>query len=93
MADPWTDWHVAPENDDLWQPSDGADVWWSEAIGAGTGTRFWQVRAQVTPSPSGAPPELRRIDVNTVDTSALRPRARQWPPRRSPRPRRCPSRG
>jgi hypothetical protein len=69
----WTDWHAAPENDDLWEPSDGPDVWWSEAIGAGTGTRFWQVRAHFTPSPSGALPELRRIDVNTVDTSAFAP--------------------
>ncbi|HEX9372189.1 MAG TPA: N-acetylmuramoyl-L-alanine amidase, partial [Roseiflexaceae bacterium] len=54
---------------DLWQASDGPDVAWSATIAAGALARFWQVRADSTAAPDGALPELRRIDVNTIDAS------------------------
>lgn len=63
----WTEWGQAVENHDLWMPSDGEDVHWSQEIYAGEGMRFWQVRANLTPAADGRMPELRRIEVNTVD--------------------------
>jgi len=69
----WSEWRDAGDNDDLWQDSDGPDVEWSATIAVGAEARFWQVRAIFTPSPSGALPELRRVDVNTVDTRSFAP--------------------
>jgi hypothetical protein len=69
----WTGWHDITDNDDLWMDADGPDVEWSQTIDVGAVVRFWQVRALFTPSPSGALPDLRRIDVNTVDTYAFAP--------------------
>ncbi len=63
----WTDWGEVHPNDDLWMPEDGADVVWSETIYAGEDARFWQVRAIFEPDADGNIPELRQIDVNTVD--------------------------
>lgn len=63
----WTDWGEVHENADLWMPSDGEQVHWSDAIYAGEGMRFWQLRATFSPAPDGRLPELRRIEVNTVD--------------------------
>ena len=63
----WTDWGTVAENPDLWVPADGAEVFWSQAIYAGEGMRFWQVRAQFAAAPAGQLPELRRVEVNTVD--------------------------
>jgi hypothetical protein len=74
----WSDWHDVDYNDDLWQESDGPDVEWSETIDVGAEARFWQVRGQFTPAPSGELPVLRRVDVNTVDTQAFAP-AQQAP--------------
>jgi hypothetical protein len=70
----WSDWRVVPESDDLWMPSDGPDVWWSEIMSVGAAMRFWQVQVRTTPAHDGSLPELRRIDVNTVDTSSFAPR-------------------
>ncbi len=66
----WSDWGTPNQNDDLWVESDGPDVWWSETVEVGARARFWQVRGVFTPAPSGALPELRAIDVNTLDASA-----------------------
>jgi len=63
----WTRWGEVEENPDLHVPADGADVFWSQEIYAGEGARFWQVRAHMDPGPDGALPELRRVEVNTVD--------------------------
>ncbi|GAB4441876.1 MAG: N-acetylmuramoyl-L-alanine amidase [Chloroflexi bacterium OHK40] len=63
----WTDWGLVPENPDLWVPEDGDQVYWSQEIYAGEGARFWQVRASLVAAPDGRLPELRRIEVNTVD--------------------------
>jgi hypothetical protein len=62
----WTDWVAAGDNHDMWMPSDGDDVHWSQVLYAGEGMRFWQVRAE-SPADSASVPELRRIDVNTTD--------------------------
>ena len=64
----WTDWQTAGDNDDLWMPSDGPDVRWSDTIAVGALAQFWQVRGTLIAAPAGARPELVRIDVNTVDT-------------------------
>jgi hypothetical protein len=69
----WTDWHDVEHNDDLWQVSDGSDVEWSQTIDVGAAARFWQVRGEFAPAPSGELPALRRVDVNTVDTQAFAP--------------------
>src|SRR5262245_21554812 len=69
----WSDWHNVEYNDDLWQESDGPDVEWSETIDVGAAARFWQVRGEFTPTPTGELPALRRVDVNTVDTQAFAP--------------------
>jgi hypothetical protein len=74
----WSDWSAAGENHDLWLESDGPDVEWSATIAVGALARFWQVRVEYTPAPDGALPELRRIDVNTVDASG--PAAPAAPP-------------
>ena len=66
----WGDWVDVIENDDLWQPSDGPDVEWSQTIAAGMPARFWQVRSESVAAPDGGLPELRLIDVSTVDGSA-----------------------
>jgi hypothetical protein len=65
----WSAWDGAGENDDLWQPDNGPDVEWSSTIAVGAVARYWQVRAEFAPAPDGSLPELRRIDVNTVDAS------------------------
>jgi hypothetical protein len=69
----WSDWLLVPMSDDLWMEIDGPNVWWSEVIGAGTGARYWQVRAEMYPSPSGEFPALESIDVNSVDTTSFAP--------------------
>lgn len=63
----WTEWGPVLENPDMWVPQDGDQVYWSQDIYAGEGARFWQVRAALVPAPDGQMPELRRIEVNTVD--------------------------
>ena len=63
----WSPWGAAGEDEDLWQPEDGEQVHWSQIIAAGFEARFWQVRARFAPAPDGALPDLRRIEVNTVD--------------------------
>lgn len=65
----WSDWSAVLQNDDLWSESDGPEVAWSQTIDAGALSRFWQVRAEFAGAPDGAEPELRRIDVSTVDAS------------------------
>lgn len=64
----WTDWGQAPDDPDLWVPSDGPNVAWSDTIAVGAVAQFWQVRAFYTSAPDGAAPALSKIDVNTVDT-------------------------
>ena len=63
----WSDWGVVAENPDLHMPADGEHVFWSEVLYAGDGLRFWQVRAQFTPTLDGQVPALRQVEVNTVD--------------------------
>jgi hypothetical protein len=63
----WTGWGAVGEDHDLWQPSDGADTHWSQAIYAGAGARFWQLRASFSPAADGRLPSLREIQVSTVD--------------------------
>jgi hypothetical protein len=63
----WTDWGHAHENPDLWVPTDGDEIFWSQEIYAGEGAQFYQVRAQLAPAPDGALPSLRKIEVHTVD--------------------------
>jgi hypothetical protein len=71
----WTNWQELGENDDLWQPSDGPDVQWSQTIDVGGTARFWQVRGFYTPAPDGARPELVSVQVNTVDAGTPPPPA------------------
>jgi hypothetical protein len=80
----WTGWQEVMGNDDLWQPGDGPGVEWSQTIDVGAAARFWQVRSVVTPAPGGELPELRRVDVNTVDTRAFAPAQTPAAPRLSP---------
>lgn len=78
----WTPWGLAPENPDLWVPADGDQVYWSQEVYAGEGARFWQLRARMLPAPDGRLPELRRVEVNTVD-ARFGPKA----PQPEPQPR------
>ena len=63
----WTGWGDAPENPDLWEPADGRDTYWSQALYAGAGARFYQVRAIAIENPTGQEPVLRSVKVDTVD--------------------------
>jgi hypothetical protein len=63
----WGEWTEVIENDDLWSEDDGPDTEWSQTIDAGAPARFWQVLGHFTPAPGGALPELRMVEVNTVD--------------------------
>jgi N-acetylmuramoyl-L-alanine amidase len=63
----WTRWEEVVPNDDLYVPADGPDVLWSQVIDVGAIASYHQVRAVFTPGPDGAEPELRRVEVNTVD--------------------------
>ncbi|HWQ13426.1 MAG TPA: N-acetylmuramoyl-L-alanine amidase [Roseiflexaceae bacterium] len=65
----WTRWEEIVANDDLYAPTDGPDVLWSQIVDVGALARFWQVRALSAAAPNGALPELRRVEVNTVDAS------------------------
>ena len=69
----WSAWHEVVADDDLWRESDGPDVEWSQVIDVGAKVRFWQVRATFSAAPDGATPDLRQIDVNTVDATSFGP--------------------
>ncbi len=64
----WSPWREVRQSDDLWVPSDGPEVWWSDILTIGEVARYWQVRADYTNSPSGGMPLLKQVEVNTVDT-------------------------
>ena len=65
----WGEWIELIDNDDLWVEADGPDVQWSQTLDAGGLARFWQLRGDLIPAPDGTFPELRRIEVNTIDTT------------------------
>jgi hypothetical protein len=69
----WGEWIELIENDDMWNEADGPDVQWSQTLDAGGLARFWQLRGDLIASPDGALPELRRVEVNTVDASGPAP--------------------
>lgn len=69
----WSPWLEVGENHDLWEEADGPDVLWSNTLDAGTIARFWQVRAFYVPASDGAMPELRSVQVNTVDAAVSMP--------------------
>lgn len=69
----WSDWGEVHANYDLWRETDGPDVAWSETVDVGAEARYWQVRGVFTAAPGGAMPELRNIDVNTVNTNVFGP--------------------
>lgn len=75
----WSDWRELSDNDDLWLPEDGPGVAWSQILDVGATARYWQVRGTWTLAPDGTTPEIRRIEVNTVNAlgfgSALLPAA------------------
>jgi hypothetical protein len=71
----WGEWIELTDNDDLWVEADGPDVEWSQTLDAGGLARFWQLRGDLTPAPNGVLPELRRIEVNTVDATGPAPQA------------------
>ncbi|MEO7909220.1 MAG: N-acetylmuramoyl-L-alanine amidase [Roseiflexaceae bacterium] len=71
----WGEWIELIDNDDMWVEADGSDVEWSQTLDAGGIARFWQLRGDFTPSPDGTLPELRRIEVNTVDATGPTPQA------------------
>jgi hypothetical protein len=63
----WSEWGPVSVNPELWMPEDGPEVFWGEDMYAGEGAQLWQVRATYFAAPDGALPQLRRVDVNTVD--------------------------
>jgi hypothetical protein len=69
----WGEWIELIENDDLWTEADGPEVEWSQTLDAGGFARFWQLRGDLISAPGGALPELRRIEVNTVDATGPAP--------------------
>ncbi len=71
----WGEWIELTENDDLWVEADGPDVQWSQTLDAGGLARFWQLRGDLIAAPDGTLPELRRIEVNTVDATGPAPQA------------------
>lgn len=66
-AQGWGDWFEVPESNDLALPADRDDSHWSAILYVGEGMRFWQVRANTQGAPDGQQPEIRRIEVHTVD--------------------------
>jgi len=72
----WGEWIELLENDDMWVGTDGPDVAWSQTLDAGRMARFWQLRGDFTPTPAGTLPDLRRIEVNTVDVTGPIPQAK-----------------
>src|SRR5262249_41167715 len=71
----WGEWIELTDNDDLWTEADGPDVQWSQTLDAGGLARFWQLRGDLVSAPDGTMPNLRRIDVNTVDATGPAPQA------------------
>jgi hypothetical protein len=69
----WGEWIELTENDDLWTEADGPDVEWSQTLDAGGLAHFWQLRGDLISAPDGAMPELRRIEVNTIDATGPAP--------------------
>jgi len=69
----WSEWNEVVDNDDLWTDADGPDVEWSQTIAAGALARFWQIKSHADRGPDGGLPELRKIEVNTVDASGPLP--------------------
>lgn len=63
----WSEWGPVAENPELWEPADGAEVFWSEDLYAGEGMQFWQLRVRLSPAPDGQLPVLRRVELNSVD--------------------------
>lgn len=64
----WTDWIPVPVDDDVLTPYPEEHVVWSPILYAGENMHYWQVRV-LPPTGSTEQPALRRVDVNTVDTS------------------------
>jgi hypothetical protein len=66
-AKTWSDWGKVTTDPDLWQDSDGPNVFWSEIIYAGDDSRFWQLRSFAQADANGVLPVVSSIDVNVVD--------------------------
>jgi hypothetical protein len=66
----WTRWEEIIANDDLSVPEDGPDVLWSQVVDVGAVARFYQVRAVAVAAPDGTVPDVRRVEVNTVDATS-----------------------
>jgi hypothetical protein len=62
----WSDWGEVHEDHDASDPKREPNTAWSTVIYTGD-SRYWQIRTTLTSSPAGAAPELREIQVNTVD--------------------------
>jgi hypothetical protein len=65
----WSRWEEIVSNDDLYLPEDGPDVLWSQVVDVGALAQYWQVRGVLIAAPDGALPEIRRIEVNTLDAT------------------------
>ncbi len=61
----WSEWLLLEEDEELWLPEDGKQVFWSEIQYVGEDYRFWQVR--VVAGADGTVPQVARMEVNTVD--------------------------
>lgn len=65
----WSPWSAVVANDDLAGPDDGPGVIWSQIFEVGAIAQFWQVRSIAVAGLDGALPEIRKIDVHTVETA------------------------
>jgi hypothetical protein len=64
----WSPWSTIVPSDEMAGPDDGPNVIWSQMFEVGAIARFWQIRTTAVPAPDGTLPELRQIDVHTVET-------------------------
>jgi hypothetical protein len=60
----WSEWVVIHEDEELWQPTDGPDLHWSDVIYVGSDQRWYQVWVELPGDPTG----FRSLQVSTVDS-------------------------
>jgi hypothetical protein len=60
----WSEWVVIHEDKELWQPTDGPDLHWSDVIFVGPDQHWYQVRVELPGDTTG----FRSLQVSTVDS-------------------------
>lgn len=71
----WTPWGKVHQNEDMIDPADPADVYWSNTIYTGL-ANFWQLRVTLNVGPDGTPPVLHEVRILTLDSRGADPQPR-----------------